>query len=705
MSTYQVISSDDQQFAVPIEYSSNSQYFKAMEEYRQLNDSPSTNTPIEVEFTIQELNLIKIPITHMSPLQAYQAYPVDQFFLHEDRIHQLEVTIVRYSSEGTYINIKEVNSQDLNLLLTSFVFKNMTCAAMAVTYSNNFNRNDLIENEPKTEYWSRSQQYQYWRSVIQQYLEYLPINQVPPLPHRYTFDQCLAYLRRCDTIPATTNTYSEFNHAIEYLNFIDRGVISDSDCYIDNAPARLLKYLKFEDLSNPAIDVLYRRLIIKVDRRESAQSYRRVLNRFKMLELEQYSLEDDRYHIDDYPYTILGNTDSRVIQAVITVLGEYGIMPFNSKLFHRSLHCVSPAAVKLLDIDHQLVMTSTSCMDTFLSLDNHRITGQNQAQVKIAWHCILNGLDVIDDVDWYLRYICRERCCDVTDIIDHPDKASLIPCVLYYQSHQQHRHVIHIVAELGGRVALRDLDEGMILSMDTLNFALLYGYVVNDNDLDTIRKLVTLSHQDPLVIERLAKMYGIELVMDNQVVKIDEVINHVLLSEWMRLMPANITIKTWNSLTSEVDNYWNGKITLAEAITKIEGLINASLWNSIESVVNGIINYVRLNLTTDEEDAELDQFEARMIPNVTPRESVIPDLPNIPGLPSIAREHVTMLSNVVTEIAGNDDRARQFFNPDSLSGLMEAIVSAVGGSLQSPAQPSTQPPAQPTDESNAEGDM
>lgn len=649
---YQVISSDNQPFTVPIEYSSKSEYFKAMED--------SSNN---VEFSIQELSLIKIPVDYLSPLQAMQVYPVDQFFLHEDRIHQLEISIFKYSCEGFYDNISSIDDQDLVLLLTSLVFKNITCAVLSLSLNRSFDRNHLIKNEPNTEYWPVRRQYQYWRSVRSQYLDHLPINRVIFLDSNFKFDQYVAYLRRCDTIPTTENPYSTLGQAIDYLNFIDRGIIPS---IMEN---RLLRQLKFEDLSNPAMDLLYRKSVCVITQLEpSTQSYRRVLNRFKMLELGQLSLENS-YSLDEYPYQILENNDARVIQEFITALGKNRILPFGNRQFKSALSYASPAAVELLGIDHQLMMGITTRLDTFLSLNNHRIVGHNSAQVKIAWYCILNGLDVVDDIDWYLKYICRGRYCDLSDLVDHPDKANLIPCVLYYRCNQKHRTLINCVVELGGRIALRDLDEGMTLSMDTLNFMLFWGYTHNDEDLETVKKLVNLEGQDPLVVERLAELYGIELIM-NKTAKVEEVIDCISLYDWMRLKPESITVSTWNSLTIEVDDWRSEKITLTEMIAKVEGLISASLWGDNLSLVNGVINYVRLYLTTPEEDEELEQFRVRMTP-------VVPEEPIVTIGNLLSNRIRTAMSQVQVHTNADTNQVELLSNSDTLKNLMRDMTNAV----------------------------
>ena len=98
-------------------------------------------------------------------------------------------------------------------------------------------------------------------------------------------------------------------------------------------------------------------------------------------------------------------------------------------------------------------------------------------------------------------------------------------------------------------------------------------------------------------------------------------------------------------------------------------MINASTvrQKSIELIVNGIIDYIRLNLTSLEEDQELEQFKSRMIPIVTP----VP-IPNIP------REHIEMISTHMTNsVPDGNDQIRRLLAPESLTNIMEVMANAI----------------------------
>ena len=575
-----VITSEGITFTIPSDYYQKSEYFRSMEDYQNRSDIEISQSN-DVEFTVEELNLLTVPVNELNQNQVLQVYPVDRFFLHVERINQLEVAITRYWWNDFYHNMENVVNRDVKHLVTSIVFSNIKCASHVINRSDEFDHNDLIRDDPTIEYWSVRDHILFWNNVRRELINYVEPDSSLILSNYYSFEQYFKLVEQSNgKIPSHVNGYLHMN-VIYYYRLIN-GI---SDYRRSILLHQLMKYIRYQDLGNSLLDHVYLSAIGRCNPGGQPYSYYQTIARFSELR--------ESTTIDNYPYSILENNDGRVIKELIIILAHRGVIPLNLKNFNLILPSISPAAVELLRLNHKLIADKTERLDTFLSLKNVRITQTKECYLKIAWHCIINGLDVVDDVEGYINMAIKNIEL-LNQLLEKPDRVSLIPCVKLMEYSARYAHVI---AELGGRIALSDHDPKIPLSMSVIDLMLTYDYQLNDIDKLLIEPLSQLNGQDSLVIKKLCQLYQMDIIVKPEVDKTINKVEFLPMNEWLKLKPEALNDLTWNTIIYHTNTYRSGSITLDELLTQIEKLMVASRDLTLEMrglIIDAIINYLRI---------------------------------------------------------------------------------------------------------------
>lgn len=497
--------SDNHNFTISEEYRNQSRFFRALNEYQ------SSLTEIESPFDLESLKLTSIPIDQLTHHQFLAAYRVDQYFQHEERLSQLEVLIVQYWSNGYYDNDESISQ---------IIFTNQTCATMVYLRQ--------LHTQFRQGQWTTLHTRQYWNKIRREALEYVQFDDVRLLKNEreYIFDRCLTMISRLKGTPILFNNQGILGDAAVYY-----AVINKQPVKAVRFNRTLFQYIRFEDLNNPVWNRLY------PDRRHEC-TYQQALQLLSSL-IDQFNNSDRFnggslvYHVKknsnsrtEYPREIFYNNDERVIRALITITASRGYIPIveDSKLIPGILSYGSPAAIKLLGLNHKNVSRATRRVDTFTTLTNLKLKDIWEYQAEVGWNCILNNKCASY---WYINHVIINHVQWIEDVLDKPEIVKRINCVLLYQYDRQ---LAHLIAKMGGKIRLCGLgvmegeeymgeniyDIARPLTMDTLDFMLEYGYQLTEVDRNSeyFRALPQIIHQDGRVLEKLSRVCGVEIKID-----------------------------------------------------------------------------------------------------------------------------------------------------------------------------------------------
>lgn len=535
----QVITDDQQEFTITEEYSQGSSYFQAIQHYQQ---NPELGLPVQlsVEFSSHDLQVITVPVQQLDHNQVLTAYTIDQFFQHQSRIEELESRIIYYWLIGVY-NCADTNSyQHVNQLVNSIIFTNIRVATKIW-----LRRLSHYNSE-----WSALQNRIYWVDVRQQVLENIVLEDLVLLPQddSRNYSQCLKLVERLAQphhIIDRATSNNNIKLANDYL-----ALIAGVKCPIRLEFAALIRY---DDLNNPNLNHLYRAYIIDELRHYNTVdlqsiSYYQLIDRIKLI-INEYT--DVRLQNDDHTQRrlhILENPDERVIKEFLTILAKHGVNRIEGRHIRYVYHYASTAAVKLLDLNVETVLNKTNQSKTFVdllqsqSVDNYNHSGwsySNQCVNELINHVITSDTELI------------------SDILKTPQYSHLVPCVLLFQYDRQ---LANLIAQLGGRIQLRDLDMDRkpgaayrILDIATLEFALSHQYTLTEGDLEYIEKLLKDKRIVNTRTRELLTRMGVIVEVENDNITVRQPITLDSITRTINLKPSGIKVYSWLSSISTID--------------------------------------------------------------------------------------------------------------------------------------------------------
>ena len=540
---------------IPPVYRSKSQFFRALNEYQ------SSLTEIESPFDLESLKLTTVSIDQLTYHQFLTAYYVDQFFQHEERLAQLQILITQYWSNGYYDDHKDYEA--IYQVVNNLVFSNQTCATMI--YLRQLHRQFRRVNHPSkfsNNQWTTLHSRQYWNKIRREALEYVQFDDVTFLNNEreYTFDKSLSMVSRLNGTPILFDNQGILGDAAVYYAVLNEQPVKSVNNNV-RFNRSLFQYLRFEDLNNPVWNRLY------PDHRHE-YTYQQALQRLREL-INQFNDDDDRFSLvydvkknsnsnTEYPREIFYNNDERVIRELITIFANRGYLPAedNDNLIPAILSYGSPAAIKLLGLDSKIVAKATRRVDVITSLTNPELRDTWRYQSEVGWHCVLNGIKC--DLEWFIDHVIINHTQWIEDVLDKTEIVKRINCVLLYQYDRQ---LAHLIAKMGGRIRLCDLDvmEGeqyaaeniydtaRPLTMETLEFMLEHDYQLTEQDRNSeyFEALPKIAHQDGRVLERLSAVCGVE-------VKVDIPHYHMILRPHQELPQQSIIGAGLNIITVEM---------------------------------------------------------------------------------------------------------------------------------------------------------
>lgn len=436
-----------------------------------------------------------------------------------------------------WLNYRNVDYQ----LINDLVFTNRRCATkvyLRLRYSQ-FHNNKMTNLEHQL----------FWIEVKEQVAEYVDLDDLD-LISNCSITQCMRIAERLLPPGETISCCGLLSIVQNYRNLMAGEAVEWPT--VELYACEMLQLVKFEELNNPNLSIIYHRCITGINGLTELQphTYQQVLDKLTNLNKNRQS--------DSYPWKIFKNTDSRVIKEVVTTLANYGIVPHGVSVIENILNYGSSAAIELLSLD-QVVGSITREVNTFLAYRlDHRIVGTDKNRVGLAWYAIVNGLDIVDEVEWYVNYVVDNHRDWLDDIIKNPAQIALIPCLRLFQYDRQ---LTHLIAELGGRINISDLTT--TLDMDTLEFMITHNYQLTDyNDM--------VMDADDRVLKRL---FGVEF-KDTNGWGVLEPVNLDDIRENLKLKPVGYMINYWWDLLKLIDRFYNTENNKGKILKKISKIID-----------------------------------------------------------------------------------------------------------------------------------
>lgn len=539
MTSHTVLTSDKHHHKIPSSYAINCRYFKMLTQYHDL----STYIP-EVEPTLKELRFVTIPVSELNYNQVITAHPIHSFFQHTQLISDIEAKIIQYWLNKYYRDADGDTYQSIKKLVNLIVATNPRCAVKI------YLRHRHLHNNIST--MSRfGQDRFFWSNVRRQIIEYVDSSDVILISNdnHYTFDQCYQLVERLNSPMLKCEGLIKI--ANNYRNLINGWPVNNEVIY-----DRFLEYLRYQDLDNPVVNTIYLNYIANNVQGRTISNpipYKEVIDNLRRLVKNDHREHHNIYHI-------FNNPDLRVIERVISDLARLGIIP-NSSHLHMVLVQGSPAALKLLGYDSEMVIKWTTRLDSFLAFYNDDVSYDfsHSKTPYIGWYCILHQIKIGNQLDCIIQMI-DNYVNEFEDILHHPEIVPLIPVIRIFNND---RELAHLIAEMGGRLKLSDLIIGtgwgssiIPLNDDLLEFMITYNYQFSDvDDLQVLSDIQYITNDDS-VIERLYQSMGIlSYKVNNYRYSITPLLLTDALESAVKMKPNEIHIVKWIELIRHVIGY------------------------------------------------------------------------------------------------------------------------------------------------------
>lgn len=562
-----IITSDNQQFNLPNGYYSGSNYFKIVESYKDNEFLSLTSPPIQ--FSLEEMELLNIPVNILDHNQVLIVHSIDQFFQHRDRLNRVELRLVSLWIMGLYANADIDIYQQINSLVSDAIFSNTSCAVkiyLRDRYRSFYNHR-----------WTTLNNRLYWVNVRDNILEHVEVEDLHLVGkdiNPYEFDRHIRMIERLNTrLDYYRYKVRAIRLAIQYVAWI-RG-------YYYNYSSSLMALIRFEDLDNPQLNRLFIEYVTEYWKSNSS-----IISGKREYTVEDY-LRDleviyrpDNYSNNDNTLNIFSNNDERVILHILTILGKYEVRPSNRMLSNVT---ISPVGIKLLKISGESLR--------YTIIETYR-------QDVVREFCDSSIIN-ISGINWYDDVSEINKKIKLDEILKMPNKISRIECLSIFQFDEE---LAHLLAELGGIVKYTNLSMHNI-NARSLQFVISHIGNPDDSDIQHLSMIASNSHSD--ATELLASIG----VMSKNVDDVDESIELKLddsFSEYIEslitttridnIIPAGIDRDTWNNSTRLIDN---GNIELiAQDIRELHH--NYHSYHSMIRYHNALIEYMRLTNKTDE---------------------------------------------------------------------------------------------------------
>ena len=554
--------------------------------------------------TIDIINSTKI----MNPNQLLQEYLTTPSI-------ELEVQLVVAWLAGKYnsdINIY----QQVTQLLNSIIYLNIRVAIKVLLSCRHSNSSPwsspLVSPNRFYNYeWSTSQNHLYWLKVRSMIFDHLDIDDLRLIDYSQyqdiTGSQALRLVEQLDQ-PRQVIKEATRNIMIRQANNY-LALIKGIEC---RATIKLAAMIRAEDIGNPHLDRIYHAYIL--EHMYYNDNHRTVgLTGEVVLEQLRDNLSPSkikRYGIGNtYPH-IIENQDEVAIKEFISIMATHGfntIMLSNTRSIYRM---ASSAAATVLGLDVDKVLHKTEKLTTY-----NQLIGDRMVKNPLNW----NRLDVINDEEYVKEMIdnliSSHRYQSLIKILHHPKWAYLIPCVKLFQSDQE---LAILIAQLGGRLSLRDLDvkrEGMffsprkqsIINVQTIQFVINNGYQLTAEDADYVKELVDNKMiTDPIGLQLLAGM-GVEVPAYQ--VRMQAVVDIESINRMIDLKPEGTRMDSWISTIRTIDKYLVNSKTDIIAIRLYSRGINESkkvirYYQAIREYVDTVNNQELTKMIDDWKDEE-----------------------------------------------------------------------------------------------------
>lgn len=573
--SYRVLTTDNIEFVIPLEYSRDSEFFQRHRVY-QSNLQLAVSDLIEVPFDLERLELINYSVDSLDHNQLLDVLPIDQYFGNEKRLNRVELKIVRQWVNGFYLNTNTEDYHDLHQLVIDLIYNNDSCAAYIFVHE----LHDDFYN-PKL---SAVDNIQFWCRINSNLMKIIDYDDIETL---YSFSET----RDVNDRPSPSDW---LNLAIEFGGFPEYyqggygilGIVATYYEVLNNRPVHPMLYsnhflsiIRYED-----VDLGYWNLI-----------YQHMINNSTI------------------PRPLLDNSDERVIERILAITG----LSFESTLIIEELDELykdaRPAAAKILKLNRVRLARETTRLDTFLSvIDSVGEMTYSDADVdsrtKIVWHSLVHDLKLVP-VDEYLIDYLVTTIKDWTwfcSLLNHPENIPRIPVIgVYYLN----KKLAHILAEMGGMISLYGVGELDQLTPDIVDFMLSYGYqLTSDEDIrianDYLVGYNTVSPQLERLLET-ANPGDITASIGSQSNKV--IIRAIPLRtrNYIEKFSGELPLNHWLNIAPVIDQYMAGQILLSTITDMMNRYRHAGSYPRVVSAIRDYITHYspdRVTELTEEED-------------------------------------------------------------------------------------------------------
>ena len=569
-----VLSEDHQLFEIPLQYHQCSDYFNTVNHYQETSEL-SIPSQLSVEFDLIDLQLILIPVDQLDHSQVITSYVIDRFFQHRPRMEQLELTIINGWLIGTYLSSEVSIYHQVSQLVDSIIFSNIRMATKiwlrGLHHRHYDHQLSLLANRI------------YWVEVRQQLLENIDLEDLYLLPQEGDHD----YPRYLRLVERLTNGRSDMYDIINQSTSNDGVNLANDYLALINGIQAPIKFqlaalIRYQDLGNPHLNHLYRTYIVNHLYQYGLDDNKK-LSYYQLIDLINSQImeyTDHHYHNDTRRpgLFVFENCDERVIKEFLTIMTKHGLNRITSSHIRHLYQYGSPAAIRLFKLDTRKIARETKNPLTLAEW----ITDETNNNNHLGWNCLSKCGDEYREK--LIGWLITTKIDLISDILKTPDRAHLIPCTLLFHYDRQ---LANLIAQLGGRLKLRDLDNSpRRITLATVEFVLNYGYVADDEDLEYINQCI---NNKQITDERIIKLL-INRV-DEVKMMIRPVIEMPLIDELIKLKPDMINLEAWMDTIMIIDEYLVGG---HRAILNERHLRRYNYHNNITTRTNQFQYYDRL---------------------------------------------------------------------------------------------------------------